>query len=913
MERQGPPDESRGIEKTVLSLYAFYTVLICIATVFIGINKFNIIIVVAAWIAGLGLYIMGYGNFKIRAVITSVLMQIAITLYAIGLDNVDKAIPLLMVSIVVVQIYGIPENMFTMYVSALIIFGYHASISHTISLSSAGDIIHTIFTVVNVLVMISVSFMLLKKRQNSTSSITKIISELKTAQRSKDLFLANVSHEIRTPINSICGLSEMAMREDNQDKLKGEIYSIQTAGRNLMSIVSDILDFSELNKGNVTLEEEDYNITSTINDIINTVIARKMDRPIELIVDCNSNLPSVLRGDEKKIRRVIMNVVNNALKFTNDGCIAIDFSFQKQGDGINLIINVRDTGIGISEDTIEKLFDGFWQVDEAANRQNTGLGLGLTISNILVRKMGGVITAKSNEGQGTSMSITLPQAVVDETPIIRVNYPEKVNAAIYLNMEKFNLMQIRDEYDKLIRHIIGNLNIKSYISRNLLELKQRIRHEEFTHIFLSYGEYCEDRRFFDEISKKIVVVVFAEQSELSAVYNEHIHAILKPFYVLPICEVLNGHASTGNVESRIHNMRFIAPDAKILVVDDNIMNLNVIEGLLQQYQIQVTHASSGMEALEKIGSMDYDFVFMDHMMPQMDGVETVRRIRERSEDYYHNVPIIALTANAIAGAREYFLERGFTDFLEKPIELSVLERVLKRNIPPQKQIQLDDAGGIEPENEKEQEEIDAANELGFLDTASGISFCGNREMYYDILKSCYEDSGQDIDNINANFEAENWTDYVILVHALKGTMKTIGAKELSEKARKLEYAGKENDIEYIRKNNDAVMKDYRELMDRLASVKALGIASKSSEVQNADSLKDISEEQFKTALQEFEEAVYNFDENKMLGIIQDLEKCRYRTTPLALKLSVVRGKVEKADYMSAHRCMEEMFDKINKN
>ena len=245
------------------------------------------------------------------------------------------------------------------------------------------------------LVIEGVTYYLIRLRKATEAELLENITELEKAQRSKDDFMANVSHEIRTPINTISGMSEMVLREDISPTVRENVFDIQTAGRNLQSIVSDILDFSELESGKMELVEEPYNITSTINDIINMSLAKKGDKPIEIIVDCDASIPCNLLGDEIKLRRVVMNLVNNAIKFTNEGCVTISFGCRREAYGINLVVKVKDTGIGIEEENLEKLFTSFNQVDTKKNRMEGGIGLGLAIANAIVMKMGGFITVSS--------------------------------------------------------------------------------------------------------------------------------------------------------------------------------------------------------------------------------------------------------------------------------------------------------------------------------------------------------------------------------------------------------------------------------------------------------------------------------------------------------------------------------------
>ena len=338
-----------------------------------------------------------------------------------------------------------------------------------------------------------------------------MIDTLIEAEQSKDDFLANVSHEIRTPVNTICGMSEMALREQDMKKMRDEVLDIRDAGHNLMSIVNDILDFAQLQQDKMDIEEEAYNITSTINDIINMALARKGDKQIEFIVDCDANIPSGLLGDEKKIRRVIMNIVDNAIKFTNDGGVIIDIHARREDYGINLCVSVKDTGSGIGEESLEKLFESFSQVDTRRNRQNGGVGLGLAISRALVQKMGGTITVQSRVNKGSIFRFVVPQKVLDENRIGQVINRHELNIAAYFDMEQFDMITIRDEYSKLIMHMVKQLQVKCHVCRNLAELKRRHDIEPFTHIFISLEEYQEDEAYFDKLTKHTKVILVLER------------------------------------------------------------------------------------------------------------------------------------------------------------------------------------------------------------------------------------------------------------------------------------------------------------------------------------------------------------------------------------------------------------------
>ncbi|MDE6664552.1 MAG: response regulator, partial [Lachnospiraceae bacterium] len=677
---------------------------------------------------------------------------------------------------------------------------------------------------------------------------------------------------------------------------------------------------------------EAYNITSTINDIINMAMARKENKQVELIVDCDANMPSGLLGDEKKIRRVIMNLVNNAIKYTNEGGIVIRVYTRKEEYGANLCISVRDTGIGMSEEELENVFDSFSQVDTKRNRQEGGIGLGLAISKALLQKMGGVITVRSRLGKGSDFRFVVPQKVLDEKPITQVKNREKLNIAAYFDMEQFDMMAIRDEYSTLIMHMVKQLRVRCHVCRNLAELKRREEIEAFTHIFISLEEYQEDVAYFDELAKKISVAIVIERYNDKFITNQDVIRLYKPFYILPVVSILNGSREAAGGKQMVRPGKFTAPDAHVLVVDDNRMNIRVVEGLLKEYQIKVTYATSGHEALDVIENMSYDFVFMDHMMPEMDGIETLHRIRDKVGRYYQTVPIIALTANAAPGNREMFLEEGFDDFVEKPLEISVLERVLRRNLPEEKIVYNDvhdvktqdgetENKEIEQEKNKETKGTNAAASdesglvIGDLDVEKGIMYCGSKKAYLEILEDCYEDGAEERALIEKLFEDKDWANYTIKVHAVKSTMKSIGANVLFEKAKALETAGRNNDIDYIMKNHNDMLDEHRRVMNELAQSPLLSckaqesiVSENNASVENNTSpenntaleeLPELEDETLDKLLGEMEDAAYSLDGEGMLSVLSEMQKYRYCDVCLKDKLSSVGKKIEKSDLMSA--------------
>lgn len=367
--------------------------------------------------------------------------------------------------------------------------------------------------------------------------------------------------------------------------------------------------------------------------------------------------------------------------------------------------------------------------------------------------------------------------------------------------------------------------------------------------------------------------------------------------------------------------KFTAPNAHVLVVDDNLMNIRVVEGLLKEYQIKVTYATSGQEALKIIEKMCFDFVFMDHMMPEMDGVETMHRIRDKAGHYYQKVPIIALTANAVPGNREMFLEEGFNDFVAKPLEMSVLERVLKRNLPEEKLVlQTRDEQQSMEQQLKESNEKEEKLKIGDLNVEQGLLYCGGPEAYLEILERCFEDGVNERQLLEKLYEEQDWKNYTIRVHGLKSTMQSIGAIPLFEKAKALEMAGKNEDIDYILEWHKDMIAEHIRVMEELEhcpklhhklpeDVLPLALVQEKAAID----LPKLDDDMLDSLLTEFEAAMYDLNEEEMLLILGKIQEYQYCGASLKEKLALVKKKVEMSDYMSAVDLAYKIREELKNN
>lgn len=508
-----------------------------------------------------------------------------------------------------------------------------------------------------------------------------LLQEARAANVAKSNFLANMSHEIRTPMNAIMGMCELTLQEEISEEVRDNCNNIYLSGKNLLGIINDLLDISKIESGRMELVMDNYSVASLLNDTINMVMARKGSKELEFMVDCDPNIPDRLYGDEIRIRQVLINLLTNAIKYTREGGVLLRISARKESYGVNLMFQVCDSGIGIKQKNYEKIFQSFTQVDAKKNREIEGNGLGLSLCKMLVKKMNGVIHVTSEYGKGTTFTVVLPQKVVDETPICNIKERKGEKVLCYIRQTKYTHPFVKENYVHIINNIGTDFGLDYHLCSTFRDMEKALAREQYGILFIAREEYLERKEYFEQLSARLEIAVIQDRAKPLKL-GSNMRSIYKPFYSLAVGNVINNEKfSLGAGNNRVLRDNFIAPEAKILLVDDNVMNLKVATGLLKKYKMDITPVDSGMQAIEKIKSKDYHLVLMDHMMPGMDGVETVHKIREMEDEYYKNIPIIALTANAVSGAKELFFKEGFQDFVSKPIEMSHMEQVLKRWLP----------------------------------------------------------------------------------------------------------------------------------------------------------------------------------------------------------------------------------------
>lgn len=602
----------------------------------------------------------------------------------------------------------------------------------------------------------------------------------RAGSEAKSNFLANMSHEIRTPINAILGMNEMILRESKNDSVLGYAKDIENASKSLLALINDILDFSKIEAGNMEIVEGEYFLSSLLNDVISMIQLRAEKKDLGFDINVSEELPDKLYGDEMRIRQVLINILNNAVKYTDKGTVGFTAHGVISSDHtVKLVFDISDTGRGIKEEDKDKLFETFQRLDMVRNRTVEGTGLGLAITNNLVNLMDGEIKVESEYGKGSVFTVSIPQQIIDDKPI-------------------------------------GNL-------------KER------------YERDLENRPEYHE--------------------------------------------------------SFVAPEAKILVVDDTPINLTVIQGLLKQTKIQIDLAKSGMECLELVAVNPYDVIFLDYRMPEMDGVTTLKIMKEMQDYPNMETPIVLLTANALTGAREKFLEQGFDDYMTKPIDSRKLEEILIEYLPKDKVIlQANDENIDEGESS---EIIKRLEEEAGLDTKKGLANCGSPEGYLEVVTIYRNSVDAKVDEIGRYYDEKDYANFTIQVHSLKSTSRIIGALDISERAWELEQAGDRKDENYISKNTEDLLFDYLELGKRLKEILPM------EEAQEDDSeLDDISDDMLNDGIATLKEFAENMSYDDLIFVLDELSSYKLSSKDKQL-LKDIRNHVEQLDWEGVLSCIEK--------
>lgn len=682
---------------------------------------------------------------KIHGLCMSGCLFAIVAMYGLIPGEHNRLTDMFLAAAVVVSLYQKMELNIFMLISTIVYYLYMVLAGRYISQTGSFDVSETILDLLIILIGSLMLLVVIAWNKQLQVRLKQKAEEAETAANSKSAFLANISHEIRTPLNAILGMNELVLRESRQPHIKEYAMYIKNSGKSLLTIISDILDLSKIESGKVYLVNENYSLSSLVEDVERSIQKRIMEKGLELKIYVEPELHENLKGDEVRIKQIIMNLLTNAVKYTEKGEVRLYITGTVVENKQDLTIEVSDTGIGMRSEDMGKLFTNFERLDLKRNRSVEGTGLGLPITKNLLVAMGGDITVSSVYGEGSTFTATVGQEIVNEEQI--------------------------GDYRK--------------------KYKEKLHHE-----------VC---------------------------YHESFHA----------------------------------EDARILVVDDNEVNLKIVVGLAKNTKLQIDTALSAAEGLKLIRQHSYQLLLIDHMMPEMDGIEMLQHVKTMDGGIYKDIPAVAITANALSGAKQTYLDAGFCGYLSKPIDPERFEQIIKDNLPQEYVTECGDGNG---DTATEGQETDGTSDpkqeeewsIPGIDIAKALSYIGgSRELYISLLQTYLDGSEERIQKLEECKNKEDIFNYDITIHGLKGISASIGADSMAAAAAGLEEACKDPQtaLAYIQMNHDQAVSQYRELLEQikkwLANIETDGKIEKEAVTNITEMLTIISD--LKTAVFEYKE------------------------------------------------------------
>ena len=808
---------------TILISYTIFATILVVESLLLGWEKWALILIIGGIIAAWALHIRHTTPSNVRLWLYAVLMMGCYFFYGI---HQTSTFDLALVMAAIIMLHTMTGR--KAFIN-LCQFTFYITMAYEVVLIILDNEVFDVLVITRLILHFLMIFFIGRFAKSIIDKWMQVLNkskdevvQLTEATEHLNDFLANVSHELRTPVNAIIGLTTLCIDKSKHREVEGDLIAVRDAGRKVAEQISDILDYSEIDRKKAVCNNEDYMLSSVLHDLINDIKQYK-SKNVELIIDVDPSIPAVMNSDVAKIKKILKALITNGLKYTQKGGVYVRITTVSHAYGVNLCIEVTDTGKGMTEYELEKVYDSFYQADSSRSRQGGGLGLGLAIASGFVSLLGGFMTIDSKPDVGTTVTVSIPQRVVDPLSCMSVAAPDKLCLGAFLHFEKYDHPAVRDYYNSMVLNIVKGLGVQMHRVNNAENLKLLHSTVHLTHLFIAEEEYNDNVDLIENLAKEMVVAVVANEDFIPP-KTSRVKVLEKPFYCFPVVSILNSTVDTK--EERIKMLR--CEGVKALVVDDESMNLVVAKSIFGRYGMKVSTVTSGQESIDICREKVFDIIFMDHMMSGMDGVEAMKRIRTDVSGLNGSVPVVALTANAMSSAKQMFLNEGFDGFVSKPIEIDELERVLKQVLPKSAMSFVDVDGQTESLPDEPEEEIrpETKNEKDFIvelrksgiDTDAGLKYCvGDKEFYKSLLVQYATESAEKIGMMKKYYIVRDWHNYEILVHALKSTSKMIGITALSEKAKALEKAAKNNEENYILQNHEAMIRDYGQIAGEIKS------------------------------------------------------------------------------------------------
>lgn len=787
---------------------------------------------------GLLLYInIRHRKHNLTAVLTLIILDGITIPMILKLGNVAYCVAVMWFVASMIIIYSVFEGL--MFLFALIMFtfeccylysnvffpkeGIEYYVNQTFHFSDLSiSFVGTIFFII-LLIYIQEKFYLDQQQKIKRSS-----RKIERAGAAKRQFLTNMSYEIRTPMNSIINLSEIMLKGEQDDETKSAVKTVRSAAYDLLAIIDDVLTYAKIDAGEMNLSKETYSFEKLLKGLVQTISEDLQKKRLELDMDIDGNIPKLLLGDSIMIHQIFLYLLFISIDFTESGRILLDVRCEKDIDkGIATFhCMVADTGKGLSKIDVRSLFGMYDIYDSRQSSNLKGIGLKFTICKELLSMMQGDINVESIEGIGLSTTFTFCQEIADDSPMIQLESEKKPSVLVYTD---------DDVSITKWQNIMETFDLRPTYTHNYYGFDHAIQDKHFDFIFVPDKVYVNLSNIISLYHCEEYTYVIAGYD---AVYGDFdkCRLIHRPFSCITISMVLNRRWKKEDYKKSTKVETFTAKNAKILVVDDNAVNLKVAAGIFSKYGIDISVATCGEDSIRKMESENYDLVLMDMVMPDMSGDEVLRIIRSKEDHYYKEIPFVALTAQNGVNVRKEILDLGFQEYIAKPIKRRYLEKCLLEFLPEELivRIKTKDVGEKTDKNMRPTEEKDQRQKSG-LSTEKGLLNIGfNQDAYAAILNTYYTEGIKYLELLPNLLEVGDIRLFTTNVHGIKSSSASIGAMEVSAVFKELEFAGKAGDVDQINRKFDGYLQKFKEILEEVKTY-LIGIG-KFSEVQSEQNL-----------------------------------------------------------------------------
>lgn len=726
-------------------------------------------------------------------------------------------------------------------------------------------------------------------------SVMKDNTAIAKAENTKGRFLANMTHEIRTPMNAIIGMTDLILKEELSKNAREHADTIKAASSQLLQIINNILEFSKLDSGRAEIINNEYSFRNMISEIVSNITSEYSKESIKLHVFISKKIPDKLFGDAVRIKQVLRYLLFSPITKNANGTVNLDIDYDYDSEKSIILIKLRiaSTGGGLKEEDIEAIYNAYSNYDSRQKTDYNRTGLEVSICQKILNMMDGGLRLESIEGIGTAVELSFKNYVIDDEPIVDFKDAESQNILIYLadKNQEYAWQRLSEECGVTATYVNSPIGFR-----------RTVEHRQFTAIYVPDTVYPDLKEYIELYNCEDIVFVLTTMKNKIGDFGK-CKILRHPIYLFNFLESINGEYDEEKYSGVVEETIIKYPYARVLCVDDSFVNLKVLQNMLKEYDIKATICKSGAEALELVSTSEFDIMLIDHKMPEMDGAELITKIKEL-KNANSSVPMICATADFGPTVKENLVKEGFTDYLAKPINVIYLARILDMYIPEDLKVVKVVSTKVTPAPKKTEEPVVKIDPIEFKPSLGIANLGDNKEAYISVLSAFYNEGLQKLADVPKQFAEGDISLYTTNVHALKSSSATVGCMGISPMFKALEFAGKDNDIEFIKNNSEKTFELFVKVLDKIRDyLEAEGALKLDEEEESVDSLDEVSIDV--DLLNELKSCILSMNLRRGEEIIDSLLTNNYGSE-INSKVRKIKDSYDNFEYMEIKTIIEEI-------